>query len=54
MSNNILKPMTNQRLAEISRQTLRSQWLAENKIALDEYNRRLEMRGAFSDGLRRF
>ncbi|CAG0939966.1 hypothetical protein GALLN_00797 [Gallionellaceae bacterium] len=43
-----------QHLAEIVRQARRSQWLAENKRALDEYNRRIESRGAFSDGLRRF
>ncbi len=43
-----------QHLAEIIRQAQRSQWLAENKNALDEYNRRIEEHGAFSDGLRRF
>lgn len=43
-----------QHLAEIVRQAQRNQWLAENKNALDEYNRRIESRGAFSDGLRRF
>ena len=43
-----------QHLAEIVRQAQRSQWLAENKDALDEYNRRIESRGTFSDGLRRF
>jgi len=41
-------------LAEIVRQAQRSQWLAENKGAIDEYNRRIEKRGTFSDGLRRF
>ena len=41
-------------LAEIIRQAQRDQWLAENKNALDEYNRRIEKRGTFSDGLRRF
>lgn len=41
-------------LAEIVRQAQRSQWLAENQNALEDYNRRIEMRGAFSDGLRRF
>lgn len=41
-------------LAEIVRQTHREQWLAENKGALDDYNRRIESRGTFSDGLRRF
>lgn len=43
-----------QHLAEIVRQAQREQWLAENQNALDEYNRRIETRGAFSDGLRRF
>jgi len=43
-----------QHLAEIVRQAQRSQWLTENKNALDEYNRRIESRGTFSDGLRRF
>ena len=43
-----------QHLAEIIRQAQRSQWLVENKNALDEYNRRIEARGTFSDGLRRF
>ncbi len=41
-------------LSEIVRQTRREQWLAENQDALDEYNRRIEKRGTFSDGLRRF
>ena len=41
-------------LAEIIRQAQRSQWLAENKNALDEYNRRIEKHGMFGDGLRRF
>ena len=43
-----------QHLAEIIRQAQRSRWLAENQSALDEYNRRIEARGTFSDGLRRF
>ena len=38
-----------QHLAEIVRQAQRSRWLAENKNALDEYNRRIESRGTFSD-----
>lgn len=41
-------------LAEIVRQAQSEQWLAENKNALEEYNRRIEARGTFSDGLRRF
>lgn len=30
------------------------QWLAENRDALDAYNRRITEQGVFSDGLRRF
>lgn len=41
-------------LAEIVRQARREQWLAENRDALDAYNRRVEARGTFGDGLRRF
>lgn len=29
-------------------------WLEENREAIDEYNRSIERRGAFSNGLRRF
>ncbi len=43
-----------QHLTEVVRQAQRSQWLAENQGALDDYNRRVESQGAFSDGLRRF
>jgi antitoxin CcdA len=43
-----------QHLTEVVRQAQRSQWLAENQSALDEYNRRVESQGVFSDGLRRF
>ncbi len=43
-----------QHLAEIVRQARREQWLAENREALDAYNRRVEVRGVYSDGLRRF
>lgn len=43
-----------QHLAEIIRQAQRSQWLAENKNALDDYNRRIEKHGTFGDGMRRF
>ena len=42
------------RLAEIIRQAQNKQWLEENQRALEEYNRRIEARGTFSDGLRRF
>lgn len=43
-----------QHLTEVVRQAQRSLWLAENQNALDEYNRRVESQGTFSDGLRRF
>ncbi|MFM2407981.1 MAG: hypothetical protein RL358_723 [Pseudomonadota bacterium] len=43
-----------QHLGVVVQQIKREQWLAENQAALDEYNRRIEARGVFSDGLRRF
>ena len=43
-----------QHLADIVREAQRSQWLQENQSALEEYNRRIEASGTFSDGLRRF
>jgi antitoxin CcdA len=43
-----------QHLAKIVRQVKSEQWLAENRNALNEYNRRIETRGTFSDGLRQF
>ena len=43
-----------QHLYEIVRQAQRDNWLADNKDALDEYNRRIALRGTFSDKLRRF
>ncbi len=43
-----------QHLAKIVRQAQRGRWLEENKGVLDEYNRRIESRGAFSENLRRF
>lgn len=32
----------------------RSRWREENRVAVEEYNARIERSGAFSDGLRRF
>lgn len=42
------------RLAEILREEKRRDWQEQNKEAIEEYNRRIETRGAFSDGLRQF
>jgi len=42
------------RLIEVVRAESRRRWLAENAEAIDEYNRRIDRNGAFSDGLRRF
>ena len=43
-----------QQLVELVRQAQQKQWLAENQNALEEYNRRIEKHGVFSDWLRRF
>ena len=42
------------RLAEILREKKQRDWLEQNKEAVEEYNRRIETRGLFSDGLRQF
>ena len=42
------------RLTEMLRDEKRRDWIEENREALDEYNRRIEIHGVFSDGLRRF
>lgn len=43
-----------QQLTEIIRQAQRNKWLIDNQNAMDDYNRRIEKSGTFSDGLRRF
>ena len=42
------------RLAELLRDEKRQKWNEENREAIDDYNRRIEACGTFSDGLRRF
>ena len=42
------------RLAELLSEEKQRQWQAENKDAIEEYNKRIETRGVFSDGLRKF
>jgi antitoxin CcdA len=42
------------RLAEILRNEKRRSWQEENREAIEEYNRRIETKGVFSDGLRQF
>lgn len=42
------------RLAELLREEKRRQWQEENRDAVEEYNRRIETQGVFSDGLRQF
>jgi antitoxin CcdA len=42
------------RLAELLREEQCRNWREENREAIDDYNRRIEARGTFSDGLRRF
>lgn len=43
-----------QHLAEVVRQAQSERWLAENSAALETYNQRIEARGTFSHGLRKF
>lgn len=42
------------RLAELLREENCHSWQMENREAIEDYNRRIEARGTFSDGLRRF
>lgn len=42
------------RLAELLREEKCRSWQEENREAIEDYNRRIEARGTFSDGLRRF
>jgi antitoxin CcdA len=42
------------RLTEILRDEKRRNWMEENREAMEEYNRRIETHGVFSDGLRQF
>jgi antitoxin CcdA len=49
-----LSAILEQALAEALRQKQRDRWLAENRDAIAAYNRHVEERGVFSDGLRSF
>ena len=42
------------RLEEILLEEMRRNWQDENREAIEEYNRRIEGHGVFSDGLRQF
>lgn len=42
------------RLTEILRDEKQLIWIEENREAMEEYNRRIETHGVFSDGLRQF
>ena len=42
------------KVTPVARESLRRGWLERNRGALEDYNRRIQKRGAFSDGLRRF
>ena len=43
-----------QRLIEMLLEKKRMEWKVENQEAIEDYNRRIEAEGVFSDGLRRF
>ena len=49
-----LSQVLEQRLMELLAEVKRRQWRAENQEAIEVYNRRIEDRGVFSDGLRSF
>ena len=42
-----------ERLNELIQKARANQWLNDNRLAIDEYNKRIEQEGLFSDGIRR-
>lgn len=49
-----LSQVLEQRLIELLREQKQQQWHAENRAAIDSYNRRIETDGVFSEELRGF
>ncbi|UJS23277.1 type II toxin-antitoxin system CcdA family antitoxin [Thiothrix winogradskyi] len=49
-----LSKLLEKTLIDTLQQKKREEWLKQNRGALDAYNERIEQRGVFSDGLRRF
>jgi len=43
-----------QHLVELLKEENRLKWRAENREAINAYNKRIEVAGVFSDGLRQF
>jgi len=43
-----------ERLAELVREAEAREWMAQNRRAIDAYNKRIEREGIWSDGLRGF
>lgn len=43
-----------ERLVELVSARRREEWLAENRDAIEEFNRKVDRHGVFSDGLRSF
>jgi len=49
-----LSKLLEQALIEALTEKKRDEWLEQNREALEAYNKRVEERGVFSDGLRTF
>ncbi len=43
-----------EKLNELIQKKRAEQWLHDNRLAIDEYNKRIEQDGLFSDGIHRF
>lgn len=41
-------------LVELIREQEKANWISENNKAIDEYNKRIDEQGAFSDSVRKF
>lgn len=49
-----LSSAVEQALAELVKQRLEEEWLAQNREAIASYNQQVEENGVFSDGIRSF
>ncbi|MBU0480878.1 MAG: type II toxin-antitoxin system CcdA family antitoxin [Proteobacteria bacterium] len=49
-----LSQVLESQLTDLLQEARREEWRKENRKAIDAYNRRIELSGAFSEGRRRF
>jgi antitoxin CcdA len=49
-----LSELLEDRLVEAVRQARREEWVVQNRIAIEDYNARVDERGSYGDTVRRF